>query len=96
VQTPPTTSANGQITYVWDSTLTGLFGLRASWSGDDQYAGAISQTQNTLILPFYFLVLASAATVAVGVCVVVFVITRKSRQKTKVQPPPKAPDFHEA
>jgi hypothetical protein len=96
VLTTTTTSANGQFTYVWDSNLTGLFGLRASWSGDDQYAGAISQTQNTLILPFYFLVLASAATVAVGVCVVVFVITRKSRQKTKVQPPPKAPDFHEA
>lgn len=95
VLTTTSTLANGQFTYVWDSNLTGLFGLRASWTGDDQYAGTTSETQNTLILPLYFLVLAAAAAVAFGVCLVVFLMTRKSRQKPRPNPETGIPYFYE-
>jgi hypothetical protein len=73
------TTANGAFSYIWQSDGIGVIGLRASWNGNNQYAGTSSETQSLLILPFYFILLATAAISAVGICMVLFASSKKSR-----------------
>jgi hypothetical protein len=71
---------DGQFTYAWESDATGELQVRASWTGNDRYAGTTSETQSTLILPFYLLALIALAIVLVAVCVMVFLVTRSKRK----------------
>ncbi len=78
------TQINGQFIYTWKSTSIGQLQIRASWTGNDQYAGTTSFATNTLILPFYLVALIALAAVAVLICVVLFLIKHNRR---KVSPP---------
>jgi hypothetical protein len=96
------TQPDGQFTYAWKSEATGQVNLQASWTGNDQYAGTTSETQNTVILPFYLLALIAVAIVLVAVCITVFLVTRSRRKpleptntetaQTPEIPPPPIPD----
>ena len=79
------TQPDGQFVYAWKSNAAGQVNLRASWTGNDQYAGTTSETQSTVILPFYLLALIAAAIVAVAVCITVFLVTRSRRKQ--LEPP---------
>jgi hypothetical protein len=80
------TQTNGQFTYSWSSPATGKLDIRASWTGNDQYAGTTSQPQSTLIVPLYFVALIGLTVVAVVLCVVAFVVSSR-RRKAKQQLP---------
>ncbi|MCW4019048.1 MAG: Ig-like domain-containing protein [Candidatus Bathyarchaeota archaeon] len=79
------TEANGRFSYVWESDALGAVGVRASWNGNDQYAGTTSGTQHTLILPFYIVALGALALTCIIVCIVAFAVSRRNRQKRLVQ-----------
>jgi hypothetical protein len=75
------TQADGRFEYSWKSEATGFCDVRASWTGNGQYAGTTSQTKNTTIIPIYSIALAALATIAI----VLGVAFSVSRRKPKLQ-----------
>ncbi len=85
------TQSDGRFEYVWKAEAAGIYAVRASWPGDDAYMGAVSQTQNAFVVPF-FLVALIALVVAVIIvsAVAVFVLRhakKKPPQPEELQPP---------
>ncbi len=76
------TQADGQFIYNWKSSATGALRIRAGWTGSNEYAGTTSQAENTLILPFYLVVLTLLAIIAIVLCVVLFLGTRNRRTQS--------------
>jgi hypothetical protein len=74
------TQANGEFTYSWKSEAAGSMQVRASWAGNDQYAGTTSPAQNMLILPVYLLVLFAVAAAAVATCTATFMVLNKRKR----------------
>jgi hypothetical protein len=77
------TQTNGQFTYLAKSDATGELRLRASWLGDDQYAGTTSGTKNTIILPYYLVALAALAAIAI-VCAVIFAFIKRKKPMQQI------------
>jgi hypothetical protein len=83
------TLQNGQFFYSWNPQVAGDVEVRASWTGNNQYAGTTSTTQNTFIMPISLLALIALAVIAVAACVTAFVLTiGKRKQQTPLLPPP--------
>jgi hypothetical protein len=78
------TQPDGHFAYDWKSEATGQVNLRASWIGNDQYAGTTSETESTVVLPFYLLCLIVVALVLVAVCIAVFLVTRSRRKRLEL------------
>ena len=79
------TKADGSFVYAWKADASGQVQVRTSWTGNDEYAGTTSATQNTLVLPLYFVALIAAAVGAIVVCIAVFAKTRRKRRKLQVE-----------
>lgn len=77
------TYANGQFSYSWKPVTTGELQVRASWIGNDQYAGTTSSAKNTMILPFYLVAIVTLAIGAIVVCLIIYAIA--SRRKPQVR-----------
>lgn len=90
IQNISVTQSDGHFTCLWKSTPTGLITIRASWSGNAQYAGAISITKTVLIIPFYLIGLAVSTSIAVLICLTLFIRTRKNRQNQNLTIPENA------
>jgi len=89
------TQSDGRFEYVWKTETAGIYAVRASWSGDESYMGAVSLTQNAVIVSF-FLVAIIAVVVAVTVVGVLAVFAlRRAKKKTpqpeELPPPPTFP-----
>jgi hypothetical protein len=69
------TRSDGQFVYSWKSPLAGEVDVRASWTGNDQYAGTTSETKNAFVFPIYLIALIALAVIAVAACVTVFMLT---------------------
>jgi hypothetical protein len=89
------TQSNGQFVYSWTSGGAGEVDVRASWTGNDQYAGTTSETENALVFPIYLIPLIALAVVAVAACVIVFMLTVGKRPPSAppegTAPPPETP-----
>ncbi len=100
VLTTAVTQANGQFEYTWKPPTSGfidMLDVRASWTGNQQYAGTTSQTKNSTILSFLMLI-GIVASIVVIVVSVVAVATRRRKTKppeaaapTNEIPPPEQP-----
>jgi hypothetical protein len=51
------TDNNGRYSYTWQSPPGGIYSIRASWSGDANYAGADSGISRLVIMPFLWLIM---------------------------------------
>jgi subtilase family serine protease len=83
VLTTTMTQSNGKFEYTWKPATSGfidMLAVRASWTGNQQYAGTTSQTQSSTILSFLLLI---AIIVPVVVIVVSIVAVAVRRRKTK-------------
>ncbi len=80
------TDANGKYSYVWESSSAGVYYLRASWSGDSEYAGADSSICRLIVIPAYWLIYAIVAIILVGVAIVTALLTRQAEPAAEVQP----------
>jgi hypothetical protein len=89
------TNANGTYEYTLQSQTGGLYFIQASWSGDDNYTGALSPTKNTLLLPAYMILLFGTALTA-SLVGAIFLVQRGRKRKTILppqnQPPTGIPD----
>ncbi|MGC9345706.1 MAG: Ig-like domain-containing protein [Candidatus Bathyarchaeales archaeon] len=78
-----TTDSQGGFTYVWNVETLGMHYIRASWSGNNDYAGADSPIQNVLVLSVFFILLLIITVILVSVGTVVFFMSRRSRQEVQ-------------
>jgi hypothetical protein len=86
-----TTGSNGRFTYVCNAETTGAYYIRASWSGNSDYAGADSSTQNVIVLSTFFIFLLVTTIILVCVGAVMFFMSRQSRQGVQEPQPPEIP-----
>ncbi|MEM3623118.1 MAG: Ig-like domain-containing protein [Candidatus Bathyarchaeia archaeon] len=91
-----TTDSSGRFTYVWDvETSAGVCFIRASWSGDYDYAGADSPIQTVTILSAFFVLLLAVTMILVCMGVIVFVMSRQKQPKIQEPQPPEVPSLTE-
>lgn len=82
-----TTNSNGQFTYFWNAKEAGICQIRASWSGDSDYAGADSPIQKVIVLPIFFILLLTVILTVICGGIVLFFMTRHSRQEVQEPQP---------
>jgi hypothetical protein len=73
------TDSNGKFSYLWNANRTGICQLRASWSGDEKYAGADSPVISITVLSLFFIMLSTVTAVLVCVGVLVFLMSAQRR-----------------
>lgn len=86
-----TIDSNGRFACVWNTDVAGMCYIRASWSGDNDYAGADSPIQNVIVLSIFFILLLAITAILVCVGTAVFLISRRSQQEVQEPQPPEAP-----
>lgn len=85
------TDSNGRFMYVCNAETAGAYYIRASWSGDSDYAGADSSAQNVIVLSIFFIFLLATTTLLICVGAVIFFTSRQSRQGVQEPQPPEIP-----
>jgi len=68
--------SNGQYALSWSPTLWGQYNLKASWSGDDEYAGADSEIVSVYVVPGYLVFIGGGLVILTIVVVVMFLMYR--------------------
>jgi len=81
-----TTDSNGQFTYAWKAETAGMYNVRASWSGDNNYMGVDSPTRVITVLSVFFVLLLVITVILACAGVVAFLASRQPRQE--IQEPP--------
>ena len=76
------TQPNGSFEYVWTAETTGLHAIRASWSGNGQYTGAISLAKSATILPLFLTALIGVAVIAAVIGAVAVLMAKHTQQET--------------
>jgi len=85
------TNYNGHFVYVWLADASGICYLRASWSGNEDYASADSPTRTVTVLPWFFIALLSLTVILVSVGTVVFLMSRRTSPEVSEPQPPEIP-----
>jgi len=86
-----TTDSNGRFTYVLSADNAGVCFIRASWFGDEDYAGADSSIQTLTVLSTFFVLLLAVTLVLVCVGIAVFFTSRHAVQQIEEPQPPEIP-----
>ncbi len=85
------TDSNGKFSYVWRVNGTGICQLRASWSGDEKYAGADSPVIGITVLSSFFIMLLTVTAVLVCVGVLLFLMSGQRSYNIEEPKPPEIP-----
>jgi len=85
------TGSDGHFEYFWKANTAGICSIRASWSGDDLYAGAISPIQTVTVISNFFILLLSIALIVTCIGVIAFLISRQSSQGVPEPQEPQPP-----
>ncbi len=80
--------SDGQYTFPWRPTVWGRYYIKASWFGDDEYAGADSEIATMFIVPEILVIAAAGLTIVSIIAVTVFLLYRTTH-------PPESHDFAE-
>lgn len=86
-----TTDANGKFTFSWTAEEAGIYYVRASWSGDDEYAVADSSVQTVTVMSTFFIILIAMLVGLACVGIVIYVAARKSNTSIPEPQPPVIP-----
>lgn len=79
------TDANGRYSSVWEPSSGGVYYLRASWSGDSEYAGADSNISTITLISTQWLLFGIAAIALISIAIVMVLVTRQARPAEEVQ-----------
>ena len=84
------TKSNGSFEYIWLAETAGSYSVRAGWSGNTQYTGAMSSAKNVTVLPLFSTSLIGMAIIAAIIGVVAFLVAKHGQQQyvesSKTQP----------
>jgi hypothetical protein len=84
------TQSNGRFEYVWIAEIAGSHAIRAGWSGNELYTGAMSSAKSATVLPLFLTALIGVAVIA-AVVGVVAVLVAKHGQQQYLEPPEPQP-----
>jgi len=85
------TDFHGKFTYVLNLNEAGTYYVRASWSGNDNYAGTDSPTINVTVLPAYLIILFIIIVVLACVGGVIYLTSRQRYQEIEELKLPEIP-----
>ncbi|RJS78414.1 hypothetical protein CW667_00465 [Candidatus Bathyarchaeota archaeon] len=86
-----TTDSEGRFACVWNVKTTGMCYVRASWSGNEEYAGADSSIYAITIVSMLFVLLLTIVIVVVCIGVVIALMTRQKQPQIPEPSPPEIP-----
>jgi len=75
------TQSSGRFEYVWTVENAGLYAIRAAWSGNELYTGAISSTKSVTVLPLFLTALIGVAVVAAVIGAVAVLMAKHTQQE---------------
>ena len=84
------TQSNGSFEYVWIAETAGSHAIRAGWSGNTLYTGAMSLTRSATVIPLFLAALIGVAVIA-AIIGVVAVLVAKHGQQQYLEPPEPQP-----
>lgn len=84
-----TTDSSGRFAYAWTTKDAGLYYVRASWSGDDVYAGADSPVHSVTVFSTFLVFMSAVIITLICACIIVSLLSRQGRQE--VPEPPEIP-----
>jgi hypothetical protein len=84
------TQPDGRFEYVWIAEVAGSHAIRAGWSGNTLYTGAMSLTRNATVIPLFLAALIGIAVIA-AIIGVVAVLVAKHGQQQYLEPPEPQP-----
>jgi hypothetical protein len=79
------THVDGHFEYVWTADVAGSHAIRAGWSGNEFYTGAMSTAKNATVLPLFLTVLIGIAVTAAIIGAVALLIAKHGHQS--LEPP---------
>jgi hypothetical protein len=80
------TQPDGRFEYVWTAGTAGSHSIRASWSGNELYTGAISPTRGTTVIPLFLGALVGVAVLAAVIGMVAVLMARHTQQLPPLEP----------
>jgi hypothetical protein len=82
------TQSDGRFEYVWMAEVAGSHAIRAGWSGNDLYTGAMSSTKSATVIPLFLTALIGVAVMAAVIGVVAVFIARRTQHQSLEPPEP--------
>ena len=76
------TQPNGSFEYLWTTETSGSHTIRAAWSGNDEYTGAISLTRSATVIPLFLTALIGIAVISAIIGAVAVLMARHAQQET--------------
>ncbi|MGW8288768.1 MAG: Ig-like domain-containing protein [Candidatus Bathyarchaeia archaeon] len=83
-----TTHADGRFEYVWTADVAGSHAIRAGWSGNAFYTGAMSTAKNATILPLFLTALMGIAVISAIIGAVALLIAKHGKEHYMEPPEP--------
>jgi hypothetical protein len=75
-----TTESNGRFEYVLTTDAAGIYTIRASWSGDELYTGAISSSNSATVIPLFLGALVVVAILAAVIGAIAVLMSKHAQQ----------------
>jgi hypothetical protein len=82
VQTKP----DGTFEYTWKPDTTGIYAIRATWTGTNTYAGSTTETLTSTVIPLLLVIMIFVAVIAVIVAAIAVIAASRSRHTTPNTP----------
>ena len=82
------TQQDGSFEYVWTADVAGSHAIRAGWSGNELYTGAMSSAKNATVLPLFLTALIGVAVIAAIIGVVAMLVAKHGQQQYLEPPEP--------
>jgi hypothetical protein len=87
------TDSGGNFKYDWTAEVAGICNIRASWSGNDEYAGADSPIQTVTVISAFFILLLTVCVALTCIGFTVYITTRQTKQSALEPQPPQIPEI---
>lgn len=82
------TQSDGRFEYAWIADVAGSHAIRAGWSGNELYTGAMSSAKSATVIPLFLTVLIGVAVIAAVVGVVAVLVAKHGQQQSFEPPEP--------
>lgn len=79
------TDSDGKFSFLWIPKFAGTYYIRASWSGNDDYAGADSDIHTLMVMPFDWMFILIIAIVSASMILVIVVIAVLKRSRIPIE-----------
>ena len=82
------TQSDGHFEYAWIADVAGSHAIRAGWSGNELYTGAMSSAKSATVIPLFLTVLIGVAIIAAVIGVVAVLVAKHGQQQSFEPPEP--------